>query len=66
MARPAQPGRPLPPPNTGVRLSETFEATFLGHPEGTGGFLRPIGALKRQNLDLLVDWREGHGAIHGD
>jgi ribonuclease R len=49
-----------------VRLSETFEATFLGHPEGTGGFLRPIGALKRQNLDLLVDWREGHGAIHGD
>ena len=66
VARPAQPGRPLPPPNTGVRLSETFEATFLGHPEGTGGFLRPIGALKRQNLDLLVDWREGHGAIHGD
>jgi ribonuclease R len=30
------------------------------------GFLRPIGAQKRQGLDLLVDWREAHGAIHGD
>jgi ribonuclease R len=30
------------------------------------GFLRPVGAQKRQGLDLLVDWREGHGAIHGD
>ncbi|NTV75306.1 MAG: VacB/RNase II family 3'-5' exoribonuclease, partial [Holophaga sp.] len=48
------------------RLSETFEATYLGHPEGTSGFLRPLGATRGQRLDLLVDWREGHGAIHGD
>ena len=38
----------------------------MGHPEGAVGFLRPVGAQKRQGLDLLVDWREGHGAIHGD
>jgi ribonuclease R len=25
-----------------------------------------VGAQKGQGLDLLVDWREGHGAIHGD
>jgi ribonuclease R len=65
--RPAPaPSSPQPPPADGLRNSETFEATFLGHPEGTGGFLRPVGAQKRQGLDLLVDWREGHGAIHGD
>ena len=64
--RPAQTGGPQPPAPSAFRFSETFEATFLGHPEGTGGFLRPVGAQKRQNLDLLVDWREGHGAIHGD
>jgi len=67
--RPAPPQReagPQPPPATGTRPFETFEATFLGHPEGTGGFLRPLGAQKRQGFDLLVDWREGHGAIHGD
>jgi ribonuclease R len=40
----------------------------MGHPEGAVGFLRPVGAAgrNRQELDLLVDWREGHGAIHGD
>jgi ribonuclease R len=70
-SRPPRAGRPSPSANSqaqasGPRFSETFEATFLGHPEGTGGFLRPVGAQKRQNMDLLVDWREGHGAIHGD
>ena len=65
-ARPEREGSPQPPAASALRPFETFEATFLGHPEGTGGFLRPIGAQKRQNLDLLVDWREGHGAIHGD
>lgn len=77
-ARPERPNRraphrderPQPPPDTGLRLSETFEATFLGHPEGMTGFLRPGTAggtgQKRQELDLLVDWRENHGAIHGD
>ena len=48
------------------RAFETFEATYLGQPEGTGGFLRPIGLTKAAKMDLLVDWREAHGAIHGD
>jgi len=74
-ARPARPQAapsPQPPPDPQFRLSETFEAIYLGHPEGTGGFLRPVAGpgtqtgSKRQALDLLVDWREGHGAIHGD
>ncbi|WP_306601497.1 ribonuclease R family protein [Geothrix sp. 21YS21S-2] len=65
--RPNRPDRPTPPaPGSSARLSETFEATYLGHPEGTSGFLRPLGATRGQRLDLLVDWREGHGAIHGD
>ena len=65
---PPQPGTgPQPPAGPALRISETFEATFLGHPEGTVGFLRPgAQGLKRQDLDLLVDWREAHGAIHGD
>ena len=51
---------------TSVRPGEAFEATFLGHPEGAGGFLRPLGVKKGQGLDLLVDWRDAHSAIHGD
>ncbi|MFN8010456.1 MAG: VacB/RNase II family 3'-5' exoribonuclease [Holophagaceae bacterium] len=58
--RPPQAGKP------GFRPTETFEATFLGHPEGVGGFLRPAGMDKAARMDLLVDWREAHGAIHGD
>lgn len=54
------------PPKAGFRPYETFEATFLGHPEGTGGFLRPKGAQKGSGMDLLVDWRDASGAIHGD
>jgi ribonuclease R len=50
----------------GLRPFETFEATFLGHPEGTGGFLRLMGAPRGPGTDLLVDWRDAHGAIHGD
>jgi ribonuclease R len=49
-----------------LRPFETFEATFLGHPEGTGGFLRILGAPRGPRMDLLVDWRDAHGAIHGD
>ena len=64
--RPERPSSPQPPADPTYRNSETFEATYMGHPEGAVGFLRPIGAQKRQGLDLLVDWREGHGAIHGD
>ena len=64
--RPERPASPQPPAAPAYRNSETFEATYMGHPEGAVGFLRPIGAQKRQGLDLLVDWREGHGAIHGD
>ena len=48
------------------RPYETFEATFLGHPEGTLGFLRPKGVQKGAGLDLLVDWRDAHQAVHGD
>jgi ribonuclease R len=60
------PRRPSPEGRrpAGFRDGETFEAVFLGHPEGAGGFLRPKGVGKGQ--DLLVDWRENHGAIHGD
>ncbi|WP_306589902.1 ribonuclease R family protein [Geothrix sp. 21YS21S-4] len=49
---------------SGLRPYETFEGTFIGHPEGTGGFLKPLGP--RVSQDLLVDWRDAHGAIHGD
>ena len=56
-------GAPRP---VGLRPYETFEATFLGHPEGTGGFLRLAGVPRAPRTDLLVDWRDAHGAIHGD
>ncbi len=49
-----------------TRSLEPFEATFLGHPEGIGGFLRPLGMKKGAGMDLLVDWRDGHSAVHGD
>jgi len=52
------------PPTT--RNFEPFEATFLGHPEGTSGFLRPLGMRKGAGMDMLVDWRDAHSAIHGD
>ena len=58
--RPAVPTAPRP------RAGESFEATFLGHPEGPGGFLRPVGVKKGAGMDLLVDWRDAKGAIHGD
>jgi ribonuclease R len=66
-----EPARPLKgqatrPQGPTLRPFETFEATFLGHPEGTGGFLRILGAPKGPRMDLLVDWRDAHGAIHGD
>jgi ribonuclease R len=61
-----RPARKPEPPRPGFRPTETFEATFLGHPEGVGGFLRPAGLAKAAKMDLLVDWREAHGAIHGD
>jgi len=68
--RPAQnadrPARAPQPAQVSFRPHETFEATFLGHPEGAGGFLRPLGMVKGAALDLPVDWREASGAIHGD
>ncbi len=65
--RPARTKDPAPPKaGPAYRDFETFEATFLGHPEGTGGFLRPIGLTKAAKMDILVDWRETHDAIHGD
>ncbi len=61
-----EPRRTAKPQTTGLRPFESFEATFLGHPEGAGGFLRRIGVPKASGMDLLVDWRDAHGAIHGD
>lgn len=52
-------------PTHGFRPFETFEATFMGHPEGPGGFLRAIGTTVKGS-DIFVDWRDKHGAIHGD
>ncbi|MDP1832426.1 MAG: VacB/RNase II family 3'-5' exoribonuclease [Geothrix sp.] len=59
-------GQAAKPQGLALRPFESFEATFLGHPEGTGGFLRIVGAPKGPRMDLLVDWRDAHGAIHGD
>ena len=72
--RPRTPNRPpdrreRPKPSEssapGFRPFETFEATFLGLPEGPGGFLRVLGTTVK-GKDLFVDWRDKHGAIHGD
>ena len=38
----------------------------MGMPDGTGGFVRPLGAQRADNRDLLVDWRDAQGAVHGD
>ncbi len=54
------------PRGPGLRPFETFEATFLGHPEGAGGFLRVPGLPKGPGMDPVVDWQDAHGAIHGD
>ncbi len=58
--------RPAARPQAAFRPFESFEATFVGHPEGAGGFLKVPGAPKGPGTDLLVDWRDAHGAIHGD
>jgi len=50
----------------GFRPFETFEAVFMGMPEGLGGFIRPIGFNKSDGMDLFVDWRDAQGAINGD
>ena len=65
--RPGRPSAPAPTPRKlPWRPFETFEATFSGMVEGTGGFLRPLGTTRADNLDLRVDWRDQNGAIHGD
>ncbi len=65
-----KPGQATPPAKAPRTLPwrpfETFEATFSGMLEGTGGFLRPLGLTRADNLDLRVDWRDQNGAIHGD
>ncbi|MBI1753658.1 MAG: VacB/RNase II family 3'-5' exoribonuclease [Acidobacteria bacterium] len=65
---PTQTSKPQAAPSQGLGLRpyESFEATFLGHPEGAGGFLRVPGAPKGPRMDLFVDWRDACGAIHGD
>jgi len=65
-ANPQAPRAQASPAAAGLRPYETFEATFLGHPEGAGGFLRLLGARRGPGMDLLVDWRDAAGAIHGD
>ena len=70
-ARDRRTGSPATPraqasPGSGFRPFESFEASFLGHPEGSGGFLRVPGRPKGPGSDLLVDWRDARGAIHGD
>ncbi|MBI3130613.1 MAG: ribonuclease R [Acidobacteria bacterium] len=59
-------GAPPKPREVPWRPFETFEATFSGMVEGTGGFLRPVGMTRADNLDLRVDWRDQNGAIHND
>lgn len=51
----------------GLRYLETFEAKYIGHPDGVGysGFLRPLGPSSKRS-DVLVDWGTRHGALHGD
>ena len=49
-----------------LRKHEVFEATFVGQPDGIGGFLRTEDAKKRKDSDILVDWNKNHAAIHGD
>jgi ribonuclease R len=61
-----RPERKAPASAPPFRPGETFEATFLGMPEGPGGFLRPTGATRAEGRDLFVDWRDNRGAIHGD
>jgi len=62
-----------PPPMSGgvasladFRPFETFEAVFMGMPEGSGGFIRPVGFKKSDGMDMFVDWRDAQGAINGD
>jgi ribonuclease R len=35
-------------------------------PDGTGGFVRPVGSNRADGRDLLIDWRDARGAVHGD
>ena len=46
---------PRTPKAQGLRPYESFEATFLGHPEGSGGYLRLVGVPRGPGMDLLVD-----------
>lgn len=50
-----------------IRYLESFEAKFIGHPEGPsfGGFLRPLGTAHK-STDVLVEWGTRHEAMHGD
>jgi ribonuclease R len=61
--REAAPKKALP---HNFRPFETFEATFMGMPDGPGGFIRPIGFNKADGGDLFVDWRDASSAVHGD
>lgn len=52
---------------SGLRFLETFEARYIGHPDGVGfsGFLRPAGTSSKGS-DVLVEWGTRHEALHGD
>jgi len=55
------------PSQSGLRYLETFEAKYIGHPDGVGfsGFLRPQGTSSKGS-DVLVEWGTRHEALHGD
>lgn len=52
---------------SGLRFLETFEARYIGHPDGVGfsGFLRTAGTSSKGS-DVLVEWGTRHEALHGD
>ncbi len=54
------------PSHLPFRAFETFEAIFMGFPEGMGGVLRLPDQPRGSVPDIFVDWRDAAGAIHGD
>ena len=60
-----RPGRPETPGTPGPAHRD-LRGHLPGPPRGHRRLPAPRGTRRAQRLDVLVDWREGHGAIHGD